>query len=446
MNKTRYLLGLLAIGAFVLGACATDATEAPADVPEEEPVAQVDPANCNLTAPSSATEVNVIGWSFEIMNFYAEEMEKCSEVENLEVNVQLQDFVATREAFNLAMTGGDESPFDIMHVSNPELNEFGNNGWLLPLNDLIDKYRDEYDLDDIADVSWEGATIDGVIYGIPATANTLHLAYRADVLEEYGLEVPTTYDEIIEMCGVLADAPGIDLPFTNDVSAGWAWEIEFLAFIRSFGSDYLNADSTVAFNGPEGVAAATKMKEVVDACMPPSGLQSYYEETEVNLNTGTQAMVHIWASNTVSMFDPEQSDFADVVAFAPAAAPKPGGLLGGSAWHDFYTIPATTPTDTDLIFRILMESLDRTSMLGAADLGIVTRSSIDKGLPNLAAASETIANGVGIYDPNPATSLAQAALWNWMPFIGTGEMTPQEALDAAAEEYTAEATAQGYLP
>ncbi len=444
MNKTRYLLGLLMFGALVLGACATDATEAPEE--PEEVVVAVDPAACNVAAPDAATEVNVIGWPFEIMDFYAAEMEKCSDVENIEVNVQLQDFVATRELFNLAMTGGDESPFDIMHVSNPELNEFGNNGWLLPLNDLIDKYRDEYDLDDIPDVSWEGATVDGVIYGIPATANTLHLAYRADLLEEYGLEVPTTYDEIIEMCGVLADAPGIDLPFTNDVSAGWAWEIEFLAFIRSFGSDYLNADSTVAFNGPEGVAAATKMKEVIDACMPPAGLQSYYEETAVNINTGTQAMVHIWASNTVSMFDPEQSDFADVVAFAPAAAPNPGGALGGSAWHDFYTIPATTGTDTDLLFRILMESLDRESMLGAADLGIVTRSSIDKGLPNLAAASETIANGVGIYDPNPATSLAQAALWNWLPFIGTGEMTPQEALDAAAEEYTAEATTQGYLP
>ncbi|GIT70296.1 MAG: hypothetical protein Ct9H300mP28_01100 [Pseudomonadota bacterium] len=50
------------------------------------------------------------------------------------------------------------------------------------------------------------------------------------------------------------------------------------------------------------------------------------------MNTGAQAMVHIWASNTVSMFDPKQSDFADVIKFAPAAAPKPvvnlAGVLG----------------------------------------------------------------------------------------------------------------------
>jgi len=120
----------------------------------------------------------------------------------------------------------------------------------------------------------------------------------------------------------------------------------------------------------------------------------------------------------------------------------------GSAWHDFYTIPATTPKDTDLIFRIMMEALDYDSQLGAATQGIVTRLAVSAqgGLPNLAAAAETIDKGIGIYDPNPAVALAQVALGNWLPFVGTGEMTPQEALDAAAEEYTAEATAQGYLP
>ncbi len=455
MNKVRYLISLLVIGAFVLGACATptaevpEEAEAPAEVVEEveeEPEVEVDPTACNLAPPDEPVEISVIGWSFEIMNFYADEMEKCAEVENIEVNVQMQDFVATKEAFRTVMAGGGESPFDIMHMANTGINEFGDAGWLLPLNDLVDKYRDEYDLDDISQTGWDGATIDGIIYGIPATANTLHLAYRSDLFEEYGLEVPTTYDEVIEVCEALADVPELDLVFTQDFSAGWAWEIEFLAFIRAHGGDFLNDDNTPAFNSPEGVAAATQMKEVVDACGGDLFLATGYEAAEININTGAQAMVHLWASNTVSMFDPEQSDFADVVKFAPAPAAVEGGLLVGSAWHDFYTIPATTPNDTDLIFRIMMEALDYESQLGAADQGIVTRTSIEKGLPNLPAAAETIINGIGIYDPNPAVGVAQAALWNWLPFIGTGEMTPQEALDAAAEEYIEEATAQGYLP
>ena len=402
-------------------------------------------SKCNINPPQKPVTVNVIGWSFEIMNFYSSEMEKCGEVKNVDVNVQLQDFIATKEAFRIANAAGNKSPYDIMHVANTGISEFGLLGWYLPLNDLIDKYRDQYDLDDISATAWEGGSIDGKIYGIPATANTLHLAYRSDLFEKYNLKVPKTYDEIMEACKVLKKESSIDVPFTLDLSAGWAWEIEFLSFIRSFGSDYLNADNTPAFNGPEGIAAATKMKEVVDACMGPEGLSIGYEAAEIAINTGAQAMVHIWASNTSSMFDPKQSEFADVIKFAPAAAPKPGGKLGGSAWHDFYTIPAKTTKNHDLLFRILMESLDRESQEGAADLGIVTRKSIQKGLPNLPAASETIVNGVGIYPPNRVTGLAQAALGNWMPFIGTGEKTPKEALDAAAKEYTKEATAQGFI-
>ena len=32
---------------------------------------------CNIDPPNSAVEVNVIGWSFEIMDFYADQMKKC---------------------------------------------------------------------------------------------------------------------------------------------------------------------------------------------------------------------------------------------------------------------------------------------------------------------------------------------------------------------------------
>ena len=93
-----------------------------------------------------------------------------------------------------------------------------------------------------------------------------------------------------------------------------------------------------------------------------------------------------------------------------------------------------------------MEATDRQSQEEGAKIQPMTRLSVPEYLANAAAINETIINGVGIYDANPAVVLAQSALWNWLPFIGTGEMTPQEALDGAAEEYIAEATVQGYLP
>ena len=104
--------------------------------------------------------------------------------------------------------------------------------------------------------------------------------------------------------------------------------------------------------------------------------------------------------------------------------------------------------DPDLIFRVIMEAADLESQMEAAKLGLVTRSTIakeGKGGRYLEAALETIANGAGNYGPNPAGALARTAIENTLPKVATGEMTPQQALDAAAKLYTAEATKQGYI-
>jgi len=444
------LFGLLIALAMLAAACGgaeitdegTAATTAP---PGEEEVA-VDPAACNLEAPGEATTINYIGWPFEAMEFYTTELEKCAEIENIDVNVQLLDFTAVTEQVLLALSAGDDSPWDILHATNPEVATWGPDGLLMPLDDLIAKYSDEYDLDDIPQNAWQGAVIDGQTFGVPLVADSQVIAYRSDLFEEFGLAVPTTYDEIIAACGVLADAPGIDVPFVIDFSAGWAMEFEYLAALRSFGGDYLADDNTPIFNGPEGVAALEKMMEVLDACMGDAYLSFGFEAGEAGMNNGTVAFTSIWATSQASFSNPEQSDFSDVIKFAPAAAPKPGSLLGGTAWHNFFVIPATITNDPDLVFRIMMEAADLRSQTDGAGLSVGTRSSVAVGVPNGAAVMETIEKGVGPYEPNPAIVLVQIALGQTLPLVPAGQMTAQEALDAAAEAYIAEATAQGFLP
>ncbi len=170
----------------------------------------------------------MIGWSFPITDYYAEEVEKCDKVENLTVNTNLLASADAQEQVRLALSAGGDSPFDIVHLANSQVGEWGGPGWLMPLNDLVDKYRDEYNLDDIPEKAWEGVTIDGQIYGVPIVGNTLHLIYRQDVFDEFGIAVPDTYDDVIEACNTIGlDNPDWDMPFTINLSAGWAWEIEF---------------------------------------------------------------------------------------------------------------------------------------------------------------------------------------------------------------------------
>jgi sorbitol/mannitol transport system substrate-binding protein len=461
MKKPNILIFFAICLALIVSACAAPAApsapaaqeatpaEAPAEqaAPTEAPAVEA-PANCNITAPAEPTTVNMIGWAFPITEFYAGELEKCNEVENLQVNTQLLDSSSAQEQVRLALSGGGKSPYAIVHGANAQLVEWGSQGWMMPLNDLVEKYWDEYDLGDIPQTAWDGATFDGKIYGIPMVANTLHLMYRGDLFEQYGIAVPETYDDVMAACDVLWDDASIDVPFTINLHAGWAWEIEFFHFLRSFGGDYLNDDNTPAFNGPEGVAALTKMKEVADRCMGPEGITYSVDDVEIGLETGRLAAANLWASRAANMDDPDKSDFVGVIQFAPAPRPNPDGPRGGSSWNDYYMIPATTDVDPELAFQVIMEAVDLESQTQAAEFGIVTRNKVAEagvGGRYLPAAMQTIAEGVGIYEPNPAIALVRSALGNNLPLVGTGEMTPEEALNKAAEDYLSEARDQGFV-
>jgi ABC-type glycerol-3-phosphate transport system substrate-binding protein len=318
---------------------------------------------------------------------------------------------------------------------------------MMPLNDLVDKYYDEYNLGDIPEKAWEGVTIDGQIYGVPIIGNTLHLIYRQDVLDELGIAVPDTYDEVIEACNTIGlDNPDYDVPFTINLSAGWAWEIEFFQMLRAFGGDFLDDENMPTFNDEAGVKAVEKLMEVADACMVPDGMTFSIDDSEIGMQLGTVPMVNIWASRAANMTDPERTDLGDVIAYAPAPRGEAGSPRAGSAWNDYYMIPTNTTNDPDLIFRVIMEAADERSQRDAAEIGIPTRLAVaEYGGPYLPAVGQTIAEGIGIYDKNPAVGIVRAKLGEFLPLVGSGELTAQEALDAAAEAYIEEATAQGFI-
>lgn len=407
----------------------------------------VDPTECLIDPPAEETEINMIGWSFPITDYYADEVAKCDKIDNLTVNASLLASADAQEQVRLALSSGGDSPYDIVHFANAQVGEWGAPGWLLPLNDLVDQYWDEYNLGDIPEKAWEGSTIDGVIYGVPIVGNTLHLIYRQDVFDELGLEVPDTYDEVIEVCNAIGlDNPDWDMPFTINLSAGWAWEIEFFQMQRAYGGQFLDENNNPTFNDETGVAAVNKLVEVADACMGIDGYSFDLNDQEVAVQLGTLPATNMWASRAANMTDPERTDLGDVIAYAPAPRAEADGPRAGSAWNDFYGIPATITNDPDLAFRIIMEASDERSQRDAAEVGMTTRLAVaEYGGPYLDAAGQTVAEGIGIYSKEQAIGIVRSKLGEFLPLVGSGDMTAQEALDAAAEAYIQEATAQGYI-
>jgi len=407
----------------------------------------VDPTECNIDAPAEEVELTLISGSFPITDFYAEEVEKCDKVENLTVNTNLLESADKDEQVRLALSAGGDSPYDIVQAANSLVGPWAGVGWIMPLNDLIDKYYDEYNLGDIPEKAWETVTIDGNIYGVPIVGNTLHLMYNSDVFAEYGVDVPDNYDEVIDVCNTIGlDNPEFDNPFTIALYAGWAWEIEFFQMIRAFGGDYLDDDNMPIFNSEAGVNAANKLVEVADACMGDVGYSSSNNDIESGVQLGTLPFTNLWASRAANMGNPDYTDLVGVIKFAPAPRATVDGPRAGSAWNDYYMIPANTTNDPDLIFRVIMEATDERSQREAAEIGLPTRlSAAEYGGPYLEAVVQTIAEGIGSYDTNAAIGIVVSTLSEYLPLVGTGEMTAQEALDAAAADYITEATAQGYI-
>ena len=104
-----------------------------------------------------------------------------------------------------------------LFMTSPVYNwQYISGGWVEPLDSYIaDSSRTaaDWDLDDfipgiLNSGRWTGEKLTGVgegsLYSLPLMFETYMLAYRPSVLSKYGLEVPTTYEEMAQCVSQLA--------------------------------------------------------------------------------------------------------------------------------------------------------------------------------------------------------------------------------------------------
>jgi len=469
-SKRRFirLLSLMIVFAMVVAACgdddATDDTDAPAattaattadttadttaattapattEAPEPEVVLISD--ECAIPEPAEGVSIDLMGWEFPVTEQLASEFEECNS-DNLEVNVQLLASDAAQDAITLDLGTGAPA-YEIVQLTNSTVGVHAEN--LVDLGPFVDKYSDEFDLADIGDGFWNTGTIDGVILGVPALANTLHFFYNTQILADNGVTPPTTFDEVIEACGVLS-AAGFDDSYNVNIGAGWAIDIEFMSILKSLGGAVLNDDDTPGFNSPEGLAAIEYLVALRDACMSDAGRVFSIDDAQAALQAGELPMASIWASRAAAMDDAENSLVVDGITFAPSLYTEAGSLRNGVAYTDLYGIPAGGSVDPEVIFLVIMAGLDLESQNAAAEFAAVSRSSASNadGPRNNAELSQSVAEGVGGQSTSPARPLASAAIGNALLEVLQNDADPATALADAEAAYIAEATAAGFI-
>lgn len=412
---------------------ADDGGEAAAGVISEE---------CPIPAPAESVTIDLMGWEFPVTAEIGSEFADCNS-DNLQINVQLLDNTAAQDQIGLDLATGSPE-FEIVHATDSLVGTWAED--LTDLTPFVDKYRDEFALDDIPQAMWDGATVDGKILGVPLFSNTMHFFYNTDIFDENGIAPPDTYDDVIAACGVLKDA-GFDDPFNMNLSANWAWEIEFSNLLKSLGGNILNDDNTAGWNTPEGVEAAEKIVEISDSCMSDAGRAFGIDDAEAALRAGELPMATIWASRAAQMDDPENSLVVDVIEFLPAIRTNDSSLRNGPAFVDYYAIPAGGSVDAETVFLAIMAAIDPESQDAAAAHAAVARlSASNPDAPrNGEASAISVAEGVGARIKNPALPVAQGVLGDALLEITASGADPATALADAEAAYIDEATAAGFL-
>src|SRR5215217_8910780 len=87
---------------------------------------------------------------------------------------------------------------------------------LLPLDDYASQYGWN---ESVAAPALEATTIDGTLYGMPLQTDLIGMFYNKTLLDQEGLEVPETLDDLVTFCGQATEKGYIPIAFADN--PGW---------------------------------------------------------------------------------------------------------------------------------------------------------------------------------------------------------------------------------
>lgn len=342
---------------------------------------------------------------------------------------------------------------DILVIDGIWMGEFVEAGCLDPLEDRIAQNEaliawDDFTSTGAAQASWEGTRYClpvGIYYGL--------LFYRTDLLEQAGLDVPTTLDELRETAAFFTDNP--DYPgvygYAMNNQRGAAAGQQYFEWIFSAGgspwaSNYLGAedpyaDLTPTMNDETSVSLVQFFRDMT--AYGPRGVESFaWDERATAFANGSLAMINDWSVRAQIANDPGTSQIAG--QFAAAMMPHAEGAqtvspVGGwvmclnahtqqkeAAW-DFIRWFASPEVHTDFV----LEGGPPSRVSAMQDEAVRER------YPWTVQLDEARQNAWGDVRPRHALT------FQLIDTVGiqvnraiVGEVSPQEAMDTANEQVT----------
>jgi len=221
-------------------------------------------------------------------------------------------------------------------------------GWIEPLdgyiaNDAIT--MPGYDFEDFAPGivnagRWNQELLTGLgegpLWALPVNFESYNLTYRPSMFEAAGVEVPTTYEEVLAATELLSDSlSGNNYPIVTRFDK--YWDLTYLTFgsmAEAYGVSLLDENGDVAIASEASVEATELFIDIVKAGSPDDASAFTWYEVLQGMASGRFAM----ALNEADLFAPtyenvDESVIADDVGYAMIPEGPEGRAAGAWIWQ-----------------------------------------------------------------------------------------------------------------
>lgn len=333
-----------------------------------------------------------------------------------------------------ALVASEETP-DVFIVSpGPNLTTYVDPGVAAPLDDYLakDGWKDSF----TSDAVFSQMTYDGKIYAVPLNTAAACAFYNTEMFENAGVEVPKTWDDMLEACKKL-EAAGYT-PVT--ISAGTAWCLSMVAgyLCEMEGVDLAAlADGSASWEDGKLESAATKLTELSKYFQKTAAgdtndvaTANFYNEEAAILIQGSWAIAQINGSN------PDFESKCGVFQFP--------GVERIIAKSDSLAMSATTKYP-EACAAFIKYFTDETAQKYTAEVGgkiPVTNVEYDASVApaQLSYVMDVFGNAkgtLGFYNESMPTTEAGAHFDDTMVSVFLGDMTPAEAAKDMEDFYSA---------
>ena len=389
-------------------------------------------AACGITSGS----INILANDFPALRTYTDTAKACAgSGADFKVN-------HTSEHNNLAMAALSANPaeYSARIGANSSIVPLMNEGLIRPMDDLVAKYGKDLQKSQLI-------TIDGKVMAVAFMANTQHLYYREDILNELGIPVPKTYEEVLAAAGKMRSSGKLLNPYAAAYKAGWNLAEEFVNMYLGHGGEFFKSGSAEPnINNRKGVKTLRMLKKLA-GYSNPDFLTHDSEAIKVEWEAGKVGIMTLWASRSGTLLDDEGDPAITAATKLAAPATVGGGSIPAATlwWDGFMLAKNRSDKDAKASFQALVHAATSKTMANdASDQAVWLVEGFKPGpksLGVLAAAKM----GANPYPMLPHMSLMHGALGSEIVDFLKGKESAQQALADTEAAYRGKAKEKGFL-